>query len=104
MTEEMQKYDLNGDGVLDPEERELMLEDRRAEMLDDADANETNVVHIYGSCKRDAYVPVLVVATECLDFQSKSEILADMATIYSRIIFGPGAYFGSTQSGEAKAE
>ena len=30
-------YDLNGNGVIDPEERELMMEDRRRKM-EDADA------------------------------------------------------------------
>ena len=32
---ELEKYDLNGDGVLDAEERKLMLEDRRRRIEDD---------------------------------------------------------------------
>ena len=33
-----QKYDLNDNGKIDPEEREIMLEDRRRIMMEDADA------------------------------------------------------------------
>ena len=30
----MTDYDMNGNGILDPEEREIMLEDRRRQMED----------------------------------------------------------------------
>jgi hypothetical protein len=42
MTEEMQKYDLNGDGVLDEAERRIMLEDRRRRM-EDEDAQRDSI-------------------------------------------------------------
>lgn len=42
MTEEMQKYDLNGDGVIDAEERKIMLEDRRRRM-EDEDAQRDSI-------------------------------------------------------------
>lgn len=42
MTEEMQKYDLNGDGVLDEQERRIMLEDRRRRM-EDEDAQRDSI-------------------------------------------------------------
>ena len=46
MTEEMQKYDLNGDGVIDAEERKIMLEDRRRKMEDD-DAQRDPSAHVH---------------------------------------------------------
>ena len=36
-----QKYDLNDNGKIDPDERQIMLEDRRR-MMEDADAKETH--------------------------------------------------------------
>ena len=42
MTEEMQKYDLNGDGVLDEAERRIMLEDMRRKM-EDEDAQRDSI-------------------------------------------------------------
>jgi hypothetical protein len=42
MTEEMQKYDLNGDGVIDEAERRIMLEDRRRRM-EDEDAQRDSI-------------------------------------------------------------
>lgn len=42
MTEEMQKYDLNGDGIIDEAERRIMLEDRRRRM-EDEDAQRDSI-------------------------------------------------------------
>ena len=38
------EYDYNGNGVIDPEEREIMIEDRRRKM-EDADA-KLSLIHI----------------------------------------------------------
>jgi hypothetical protein len=42
MTEEVQKYDLNGDGVIDEVERRIMLEDMRRKM-EDEDAQRDSI-------------------------------------------------------------
>jgi hypothetical protein len=103
MTEEMQKYDMNGNGVLDPEERELMLEDRRREM-DDADAKRDAQRRItYMAASGILLFPFSVVATEAFGLSGASTLLADMSTIYyGSISVIIGAYFGFSNMGAKK--
>ena len=95
MTEEMQNYDFNGDGILQDEEREIMLEDRRREM-DDADAKRDAQRRItYMAASGILLFPFSVVATEAFGLTGASTLLADMSTIYyGSISVIIGAYFG----------
>jgi hypothetical protein len=95
MTGEMQKYDMNGNGVIDPEERELLLEDRRREMAD-ADAKRDAQRRItYMAASGILLFPFSVVATEAFGLTGASTLLADMSTIYyGSISVIIGAYFG----------
>ena len=95
MTEEMQKYDMNGNGVLDPEERALLLEDRRLR-IQDADAKrDTERKIVIGSASGILLFPFSVVATEAFGLSGASTLLADMSTIYyGSISVIIGAYFG----------
>ncbi len=95
MTEEMQKYDFNGDGILQDEDREIMLEDRRREM-DDADAKRDAQRRItYMAASGILLFPFSVVATEAFGLTGASTLLADMSTIYyGSISVIIGAYFG----------
>jgi len=95
MTEEMQKYDMNGNGVIDPDERELLLQDRRMEILD-ADAKRDAQRRItYMAASGILLFPFSVVATEAFGLSGASTLLADMSTIYyGSISVIIGAYFG----------
>lgn len=95
MTEEMQKYDMNGNGVLDPEERALLLDDRRRE-IEDSDAKRDAQRRItYMAASGILLFPFSVVATEAFGLTGASTLLADMSTIYyGSISVIIGAYFG----------
>ena len=91
----MTDYDLNGNGKIDPDEREIMLEDRRRKM-EDADA------------KRDAQrrmtwfallgmllYPVAILAASLVSMGDAAKLIADIATVYVVAASGVvAAYFG----------
>ena len=101
MEKSVQNYDMNGNGVIDPEEREIMLEDRRREM-DDADAKRDAQRRItYLSASGILLFPFSVVATEALGLGGASTLLADMSTIYyGSISVIIAAYFGFSNMGK----
>ena len=95
----IEKYDLNGDGVLDAEEREIMLEDRRRKMLDDDSQRDQSRRMIWFVLFGMLGYPFFVIAAEMLGLGNATEILGSMATIYfpatSLILasfFGANAY------------
>jgi len=85
----MDEYDLNGNGKLDPEEKAIMLEDRRRKM-EDADA------------KRDAQRKMAWFSfTEWMQLPQASEMLASMSNIYYVSIAAiVAAYYGFTNMGK----
>lgn len=97
MTEEMQKYDLDGNGVLDAEERKIMLEDKRRKMLDDdahRDQQRQMVWYVLGGMLT---YPLFVLGADLMDLDKSQDILGSMATIYfpsTSIILG--AFFGAS--------
>jgi hypothetical protein len=96
MTEEMQKYDLNGDGVLDAEERKIMIEDKRRKMLDDDAHRDQQRQMINWVLAGMLTYPLFVVGADLLDLEKSQDILGSMATIYfpsTSIILG--AFFGA---------
>ena len=99
MTEEMQKYDLNGDGVLQEDERALMLEDRRLKIEDDNQHRDQSRLMIWYVLFGMLGYPFFVIVAEMLGLGKATEILGSMATIYfpatSLILasfFGANAY------------
>lgn len=104
MTEEMQKYDFNGDGVLDQEEREIMLEDRRRRMLDEDSQRDQSRRMIWFVLFGMLGYPFFVIGASFLGLNQATEILGSMATIYfpatSLILasfFGANAYQAKSQ-------
>ena len=96
MTEEMQKYDLNGDGVLQEDERALMLEDRRLRIEDDNEQRDQSRKMIWYVLFGMLGYPFFVIAAEMLGLGKATEILGSMATIYfpaTSLILG--AFFGA---------
>lgn len=100
---DLEKYDHNGNGVLDSEEREIMLEDRRREM-DDADAKRDAQRRItYMSASGILAFPFSVIITEALGLSGASTLLADMSTIYyGSISVIVASYFGFSNMGGKK--
>jgi len=96
-------YDLNGNGVIDPEEREIMLEDRRR-MMDDNDAKRDAQRRItYFAASGILLFPFSVVATEYAGLSGASKLLADMSTIYyGSISVVVASYFGFSNLGDKK--
>ena len=97
MTEEMQKYDLNGDGVLDAEERKIMLEDKRRKMLDDDAHRDQQRQMVWWVLGGMLTYPLFVVGADILNLTKSQDILGSMATIYfpsTSIILG--AFFGAS--------
>lgn len=91
------EYDLNGNGVIDEEEREIMLEDRRRKM-EDADAKRDSQRKMaWFSLAGILLFPLGVVIAEYFGLREASKLLASMSDIYYISIAAiVGAYFGFT--------
>ena len=99
----MNEYDLNGNGKLDPEERAIMLEDRRRKM-EDADAKrDAQRKMAWFSLTGMLVFPFGVVLTEYMLLPQASEMLASMSNIYYVSIAAiVAAYYGFTNMGSGK--
>jgi hypothetical protein len=95
---DIDKYDLNGNGQLDPEERALYLEDLRRRM-DDADA-------MRDSQRRMAWAALvmMLVSTVAVIFRPvmMNEASAILMMMYGSLSALVGAFFGFTAKGEKK--
>ncbi len=99
----MNEYDLNGNGKIDPEERAIMLEDRRRKM-EDADAKrDAQRKMAWFSLTGMLVFPFGVVLTEYMSLPQASEMLASMSNIYYVSIAAiVAAYYGFTNMGSGK--
>ena len=99
----MEEYDLNGNGKLDPEERAIMLEDRRRKM-EDADAKrDAQRKMAWFTLTGMLVFPFGVVLTEYMLLPQASEMLASMSNIYYVSIAAiVAAYYGFTNMGSGK--
>lgn len=103
MNDEVTKYDLNGNGKLDPEERELMLEDRRMKIEDENAKRDAQRRITYFAASGILLFPFSVVATESIGLTGASKLLADMSTIYyGSISVVVASYFGFSNIGGKK--
>lgn len=105
MTEEMMKYDLNGDGVLDSEERKIMLEDKRRKMMDDDAQRDQQRQMVWFVLFGMLGYPLFVIGAAIFGLDKASDILGSMATIYfpaTSLILG--AFFGASAYAAKKAE
>lgn len=97
MTEEMQKYDFDGNGVLDADERAIMLEDKRRKMLDDDAHRDQQRQMVWWVLAGMLTYPLFVVGADLLNLDKSQDILGSMATIYfpsTSVILG--AFFGAS--------
>jgi len=106
MTEEMQKYDLNGDGVLDEQERRIMLEDMRRKMEDeDAQRDSIRKMAWFALAGLLLY-PFGIFCADALSMGTAANLIADIApTYFASIAVLVSAFFGaSALSSKKKGE
>lgn len=96
-------YDLNGNGQLDPDERQIMLEDRRR-MMEDADAKRDAQLRMtWFALSGMVLYPFAIVMASWLGLEQASNLLADIAAVYVVAVSGvTAAYFGFTNMGSNK--
>ena len=95
------KYDLNDNGKIDPEEREIMLDDRRRQMLDADAKRDAQRRMAWFSLTGMLLFPFGVVFTEWMELPRASEMLSSMSNIYYVSIAAiVAAYYGFTNMGK----
>ena len=90
-------YDLNDNGKIDPDERAIMLEDRRRIMIDADAKRDAQRRMAWFSLTGMLLFPFGVVFTEWAELPSASEMLSSMSNIYYVSIAAiVAAYYGFT--------
>ena len=102
---EMEKYDLNGNGKLDPEERELMMEDRRRRMEDeDAQRDSIRKMAWFALFGLLLY-PFGIFLADAFAMGTAAQLIADIApTYFASIAVLVSAFFGASALGAKKKE
>lgn len=92
---EVSEYDLNGNGRIDKQEREIMLEDRRRKM-EDADAKRDAQRRMtWFALSGMVLYPLAILVASLLDLTDAAALIADIATVYVVAVSGvTAAYFG----------
>ena len=88
-------YDINGNGRLDPKEREILLEDRRRKM-EDADAKrDAQRKMTWFALSGMVLYPLAILVASGLCLSEAAGLIADIATVYVVAVSGvTAAYFG----------
>ena len=96
-------YDLNDNGKIDPDERQIMLEDRRR-MMEDADAKRDAQLRMtWFALSGMVLYPFAIVLASWMGLEQASMLLADIAAVYVVAVSGvTAAYFGFTNMGSKK--
>ena len=91
----MNEYDFNGNGLLDKDERAIMLEDRLRKM-EDADAKRDVQRRLVVACTAGMLLyPLVIVLAVLVGLERAAELFTDIASVY--VIGASGviaAYFG----------
>lgn len=95
---ELEKYDTNGNGVIDAHEMQAIeLEDRRRKMLDDDAHRDQQRKMVWYVLFGMLGYPFFVIGASLLALDKAADILGSMATIYfpaTSLILG--AFFGAS--------
>ena len=95
------KYDLNDNGKIDADEREIMLEDRRRIMIHADAKRDAQRRMAWFSLTGMLLFPFGVVFTEWMELPRASEMLSSMSNIYYVSIAAiVAAYYGFTNMGK----
>lgn len=93
-------YDFNDNGKIDPEEREIMLEDRRRIMSDNDARRDAQRRMCWFSLFGMLLFPFGVVFTEWMELPQASVMLSSMSNIYYVSIAAiVASYYGFTNVG-----
>ena len=99
----MTEYDLNGNGVIDPEEREIMLEDRRRRMEDEDAKRDAQRNMTWFALSGMVLYPAAILAASVTGLETAAGLIADFANIYVVSVSAlVGAYFGFNAMGSKK--
>ena len=97
------KYDLNDNGKIDPDEREIMLEDRRRIMIDADAKRDAQRRMAWFSLTGMLLFPFGVIFTEYMELPQASVMLASMSNIYYVSIAAiVASYYGFTNMGKGQ--
>tara|TARA_R100001440_G_scaffold35060_1_gene54046 strand:- start:420 stop:725 length:306 start_codon:yes stop_codon:yes gene_type:complete len=97
------KYDLNDNGKIDPDERAIMLEDRKRIMIDADAKRDAQRRMAWFSLTGMLVFPFGVIFTEYAELPQASVMLASMSNIYYVSIAAiVGAYYGFTNMGKGQ--
>ena len=94
---ELEKYDLNGDGILDTEERKIMIEDRRRRMEDeDAQRDSIRKMAWFALIGLLLY-PFGIFLADAFAMGTAAQLIADIApTYFASIAVLVSAFFGAS--------
>lgn len=93
---EMDKYDLNGDGVIDQEERLIMLEDRKRRMLDDDAQRDSIRKMAWFALFGLLLYPMGIFLADLFAMGTAAQLIADIApTYFASIAVLVSAFFGA---------
>ena len=99
----MTEYDFNGNGVIDLEEREIMLEDRRRRMEDEDAKRDAQRSMTWFALSGMVLYPVAIIVSSVTGLDTAAGLIADIANIYVVSVSAlVGAYFGFNAMGTKK--
>lgn len=99
----MTEYDLNGNGKIDPEEREIMLEDRRRTMEDEDAKRDAQRSMTWFALSGMVLYPLAIIVSSIVGLETAAMLIADIANIYVVSVSAlVGAYFGFNAMGAKK--
>ena len=99
----MTEYDLNKNGKIDADERELMLEDRRLRIEDEDHKRDAKLRMTWFALFGLLIYPVGIVAADMWGYDTTGQLLADIAPTYFIAISGlVAAFFGFSAMGDKK--
>jgi len=98
-----ESYDLNQNGTIDPDEREIMLEDRRRKMEDEDHKRDAQLKMTWFALSGMLGYPFLILIASYLGLSQAADLLADIAAVYVVAVSGvTAAYFGFSSMGAKK--
>ena len=98
-----ESYDLNQNGTIDPDEREIMLEDRRRKMEDEDHKRDAQLRMTWFALSGMIGYPFLIPIASYLGLSQAADLLADIAAVYVVAVSGvTAAYFGFSSMGAKK--
>ena len=96
-------YDLDKDGKLDAEEREIYLEDRRRRMEDEDAKRDAQRNMTWFALSGMVLYPAAILLCSLIGMETAAMLIADIANIYVVSVSAlVGAYFGFNAIGNKK--